>query len=63
MNSKDLVSIVVPVYNSQRFLEQSIKSILKQTYPNIEIIAVDDGSTDDSLKILVKYSNKIKIIS
>jgi len=57
------VSIIISVYNSQKFLEECIESALNQTYQNIEIIAVDDGSTDNSLKILKKYSNKIKIIS
>ena len=60
---KNSVSIIISVYNSQKFLEECIESALNQTYQNIEIIAVDDGSTDNSLKILKKYSNKIKIIS
>lgn len=52
-NSK--VSIVIPIYNSQKYLENCIKSILKQSYKNIEIILVNDGSTDDSLLICEKY--------
>ncbi len=63
MNNKDLVSIVIPVYNSEKFLVPCIESILAQTYDNIEIIAVDDGSTDSSAKILHKYSDKITVIS
>jgi len=59
----DLVSVVIPVYNSEKFLRESINSILNQTYQNIEIIAVDDGSTDDSAKILKEYSDRITIIS
>jgi glycosyltransferase involved in cell wall biosynthesis len=58
-----LVSIIIPVYNSEKFLNQCLKSLLNQTYPEIEIIAVNDGSTDDSLKILNNYSDKLKIIS
>ena len=62
-NNNDKVSVVIPVYNSEKFLSQSIESVLNQTYKNIEIIAVNDGSTDDSLKILQKYSDKIIIIT
>jgi len=60
---KDKVSIVIPIYNAEKFLAQSIDSILNQTYRNIEILVIDDGSTDNSLKILQKYSDKITIIS
>ena len=59
----DLVSVVIPVYNSEKFLEKCLDSILTQTYQNIEIIAVDDGSTDSSPDILERYSDKINIIS
>jgi len=59
----DLVSVVIPVYNSEKFLEECLDSILAQTYQNIEIIAVDDGSTDSSPDILERYSDKINIIS
>lgn len=59
----DLVSVVIPVYNSEKFLAQSIESVLNQTYKKIEIIVVDDGSTDQSLSILKKYSDKITIVS
>ena len=58
-----LVSVIIPVYNSEKFLEECLNSILKQTYKNIEIIAIDDGSSDSSLEILKKYSKKIKIFS
>jgi len=57
------VSIIIPVYNNEKFIEESLQSALNQTYSNIEIIAVDDGSQDSSLSILKKYSNQIKIIS
>ena len=61
--TSDLVSVVIPVYNSGKFLEECLDSILAQTYQNIEIIAVDDGSTDSSPDILERYSDKISIIS
>lgn len=59
---EEKVSVVIPVYNSEKFLEESIKSVLSQTYQNLEVIAVDDGSTDKSLEILKKFQNKIKIV-
>jgi len=61
--TSDLVSVVIPVYNSEKFLKQCLDSILTQSYQNIEIIAVDDGSTDASSGILERYSDKISIIS
>ena len=57
------VSIVIPVYNAEKYLDECINSALNQTFQDIEIIAVDDGSTDNSPKILKKYSDKIKIIT
>ena len=53
------VSIIVPIYNSEKYLPQCIESILNQTYKNFELILVNDGSTDNSLSICVK---KILII-
>ena len=46
------ISVIVPVYNCEDYLEESIRSILNQSFNDIEIICVDDGSTDDSLNIL-----------
>ena len=56
-------SIIVPVFNSEKYLEECINSALHQTYPAIEIIAVNDGSTDRSPEILNKYRNRITIIN
>jgi len=58
-----LVSIVLPVYNGARFLHQSIDSCLQQTYRNIELIVVDDGSEDNSVDIVKSYDDdRIKLI-
>mgnify|MGYP004636798191 CR=1 FL=1 len=62
---KELISIIVPVYNVEKYLERCIKSIIGQTYKNIEIILVDDGSKDNSAKIcddFMKKDNRIKVI-
>ena len=50
-----LISIIIPVYNSSKFLDQTITSCLKQDYPHLEIILINDGSTDDSKIICEKY--------
>ena len=63
MANTNLVSVVIPVYNSEKYVEECIDSILNQTYDNIEIIVVDDGSEDSSLEILENFSDKIKIFS
>ena len=61
----DKVSIIVPVYNAEKYLGYTITSILKQTYQNIEIILVNDGSKDDSLIICQNYAaidDRIKVL-
>jgi len=62
----DLVSIIVPIYNSEKYLDKCIYSISNQTYDNLEIILIDDGSTDGSIKILEKWreiDDRIKIVT
>ena len=52
------ISVIIPVYNSEKFLEKLLKSIFEQTYEDYEIIIVNDGSTDGSLDIINKYSRE-----
>ena len=55
---KGLISIIVPVYNTEKYLDRCIQSILSQTYSNIEILLIDDGSTDSSGAICDKYAEQ-----
>ena len=57
---KGLVSVVIPSYNYAHFLRETIDSVLAQTYPDIEIIVVDDGSTDKTTEILQSYGEQIR---
>ena len=56
------VSIIVPIYNTEKYIKECLLSLLNQTYKNIEIICIDDGSTDDSLSIVEKYAKLDKRI-
>ena len=58
----ELISIVVPVYNVERYIDDCLKSLINQSYKNIEILLVDDGSTDNSGKICDEYAKKDKRI-
>lgn len=55
--SNELVSVIMPVFNSSRFLREAIESVLAQTYTNWELLVVDDASTDNSIEIANKYAN------
>ncbi len=57
-----LISIIVPVYNGSKYINTAIKSILKQSYSNYEIIVIDDGSTDDTHDQLQPYEDKIRYL-
>lgn len=54
----DLVTIIVPVFNAERYLTKCIESIIHQKYKNIELIMINDGSTDESLKIMKQFAEK-----
>ncbi|CAD7289460.1 Undecaprenyl-phosphate 4-deoxy-4-formamido-L-arabinose transferase [Campylobacter majalis] len=53
-----LISVVMPVYNAQKYLDEAIQSILNQTYKNFEFIIINDGSSDESLNIIQKYKKQ-----
>ena len=54
----ELISVIVPVYNTEKYLVECVESLRKQTYSNIEIILVDDGSTDASIEICDEFAEK-----
>jgi len=57
-NNMPLVSVVVPCYNHEKYVEETIESIVNQTYKNIEFIVIDDGSKDNSVKIIQELADK-----
>lgn len=66
MKNEELISVVVPIYNTEKYLRECLDSIVNQTYKNLEILLINDGSTDSSLDICKEYEekdNRIKIIS
>jgi glycosyltransferase involved in cell wall biosynthesis len=59
---KGLVSVVIPNYNYAHYLREAIDSVLSQTYPELEVIVVDDGSSDNSPEVLASYGERIKSV-
>jgi len=63
-NDKPLISVVLPAYNGENYIESAVNSILEQSYANFELIIINDGSTDSTNEILSKYNDsRIKLVS
>jgi len=58
----ELVSVIVPVFNAERYIEDTLRSALQQTYKPIEVIVIDDGSTDGTLAKVAMFADRIKIL-
>ncbi len=63
MADKPCVSVIIPTYNRATTVGDAIKSVLNQTYSNIECIVVDDGSLDDTGQVLAQFSGQITLIT
>ncbi|HPC35526.1 MAG TPA: glycosyltransferase [Candidatus Marinimicrobia bacterium] len=63
MDDPQKVSVIIPTYNREACLERAIVSVLNQTYRNFELIVIDDGSTDNTSRIIHRYKNKIRYYS
>lgn len=60
----DLISIVVPVYNAEKYIGTCINSVLEQTYSNFELLLINDGSKDNTLEVLKSYEDaRVKVYS
>ena len=64
--NEELISVIVPIYNGEKYLAECVYSIINQTYKNIEILLMNDGSTDSSLSLcenFAKEDNRIRVIN
>jgi glycosyltransferase involved in cell wall biosynthesis len=62
MTDQPLVSVIVPMFNCERFVAEALDSVLGQDYPNVEVIAIDDGSTDGTTAIVERYAPRVRLL-
>ena len=62
MDTLPKVSVIIPLYNREKYIVETVQSVFKQTYPNVEIIVVNDGSTDDSSRLLQEFSSSLTLL-
>ena len=60
MNQERLISVIIPVYNAEKYLAEAINSVLVQNHQPLEIILVDDGSTDGSAEVARQYGQRVQ---
>lgn len=60
MEANEVVSIIIPIYNVEAYLRQCLETVIHQTYPNLEIILVNDGSPDQSEEICKEFSGRMR---
>jgi len=62
VSEQPLISVVIPCFNDERHLSEAIRSALEQTYPRVEVIVVDDGSTDGSLAVAQSFGDQVTVL-
>ena len=63
LNPAELISVVIPAYNARHTLPATLESLFAQTWPHLEIIVVDDGSTDGTAQMLAQYGARVRLLS
>jgi len=61
-NTEYMISVIIPVYNREDFIAEAIESVLRQTYKNIELIVVDDGSTDNTRQVVETFADQVRYV-
>ena len=59
--NKERISVIIPTYNNEDSIEKCLKSVLNQSYQNLDVIVINDGSTDKTDEVLKKYKDRVQI--